>query len=296
MRERTSEKFEAACERTRALLAAARRPVLLSSFGKDSVLLLEMARRSKLPFDVLWYRDAFEGGEEAETRFGKELAAEWDLSVYSYPSHDRYLVRAGERLTLVSEYDVGGDVIPLLQDIEEGERCALSLARASVAGPSNHGATAPTTTTAPTAPTTAAASISFPWDVTLTGFRFEDAHEATGPAPFPPDGTRWGATRFFAPLREWTAEEVWEATAALSLPYDMRRYGERGLSPEAEVADLALCARCLQSAGPVFCPAERRLIDGIMWQGREATHAFRRRFGFPAPEAGAPSPPSLSPK
>lgn len=235
--------IERARKKLRKALRGARRPVVLSSFGKDSVLLLALAREVRPEVDVLWYKAA---ADSPARRFAESVIKEWGLTTYGYAPADRYYLPAGRGLALVDEYSVGGARLPVITDVGEGEACGLELSPARTP------------------------HFGYPWDVSLVGWKEFDSHPVTGPNPFPPDGARVGPTRVYAPLREMTDGEVLDAARAMGLPlYD---------GPDV----LPACTRCVTGEGTVFCPKERRPIESAAWDKAGALRAFRERFPAPS--------------
>lgn len=159
----------------RCQIENSRHPAVLSSFQRDSTLLLHLIAPLNIP--VIWFRDRTNKCAEATI---KKLG----LTVFSYPPADQYLVSSMQDthgLTLVSEYCVGNMRLPMLRDLIPGEgELTVNPKRM--------------------------AHFNYPWDLTFFGYRRSDRHplvnvEFEREIPF-------GPTRLFAPLYDLTDEGV----------------------------------------------------------------------------------------
>jgi hypothetical protein len=216
------EKLVQARSRIKDALVQAQSPVVWwSGGGKDSLLLLHLAREVNPRVDVLWFRP--DVGIEQKA-FALEVIREWDLTVTSYAPASRHILPSGDGLLLADEYSVGSVPIPFLTDISEGERCAAGIS----------GERTP--------------FFGYPFDVTLVGWKTTDEQFVSQGLEVPGDGFQLGPTRLYSPLRGWTDGEVLQAIADFKIPY--RRFDD----------SLPLCTRCLQSTEPVFCPEAKAMI------------------------------------
>jgi len=97
-------------------LARAKSPCVLSSFGKDSQLLLHLVREQRKDIPVYFFGDSL-------PTFAKQFIIDESLTVLNYAPADRYLVPNGEGLALVDEYSLGRVRIPMLSEVVQGENC-----------------------------------------------------------------------------------------------------------------------------------------------------------------------------
>jgi hypothetical protein len=232
-------------EKIREALTGAKRPCVMSSFGKDSVLLLSLIREITDEFDVFWFRP------EGKNDFALSLILEWDLTVYSYLPSDRFFIPSGAGIALVSDYSINGHPFPVLTDIAPGEACSLKLSKERTP------------------------YFTFPWDAVFWGLKRCDTHPALEGIKLEGDFDFAGA-RFVAPLWEMTDEEVWDAISTLGVPFDERRYEHGGTDPDV----LSACTKCFTSQSKtVFCPDIQRSIPTMSWGRQQSLAAFRARFG-----------------
>lgn len=175
-------------EAIKEILDGAKRPAMLCSFGKDSMLLLSLLREitdiTKLP--LLWFR-ADRTAKQLE--FGKRIIRDWNLQAFSYYPADRYFTELNGRTVLVDEYAFGQH---RHANVVEAKPRPLSAMRTP--------------------------EMSHVWDVIFHGGKDSDE------IPPMPDGSMLGAARFYAPLRTLSDEDVWGQIHRLSVPYDELRY------------------------------------------------------------------------
>lgn len=166
-------------EKIQQVLDSAKNPVLLCSFGKDSLVLLKLVRDIKPEIPILWFRDHLDP-------FAARIIREWDLSVWGYAPTIRYQVDN----TVVSEYAIGDARLPLLQDVSENGKSVGTM----------------------TTP-----QFSYSWSETLWGYKKSDSHPLVGrtlDADF-----QLGPTRMIAPLYDLSDEEVFALIDELTIPY-----------------------------------------------------------------------------
>lgn len=230
--------MEAIKRHLREIIVAAQHPCVMTSFGKDSLLLLHLAREVRPDISVLWFPDAM---NDAQKKFAEKIIREWNLTVYAYAPSSRYFLSNETGLTLVDEYSFGEAIMPVLTDVAAGETCAANISRARTP------------------------YFMSGWDVILHGFKTTDWH-ALSRGYFPSDGFQFGAARLYAPLRDLTDEEVLRWIERLELPY------------EEIDDTLKMCTRCLEADGEVFCPEARTMIPAFKWDRQASLEVFRDRF------------------
>lgn len=222
----------------RQILQAAKSPVVAWSGGRDSTVLLHMAREIMSDIAIVWFKQNVSHEWE---RWCESIITAWDLTVFTYPASDTYYLPNSEGLTLIDEYSFGSARMPVLTDISGGAQCGAKISRGALP------------------------SFPYPWDVTLTGYRQSDHHSVLGYNFFPENGMQCGNTRLVTPLREWTNDDV------------ARAYQRLGLSVPPDDC-LPRCTNCLTGTGKVWCPEANAFIDSIKWEPTERLNEFRSRF------------------
>lgn len=166
-------------------------PVVLSSFGKDSMLLLALVREVRPDTPVVWFRT---GQDE---RFAKKVIREWDLTAFSWAPADVYVVEKGDNRTLVHEYGIGACRFPVLIDLD-GSNGPCAVDRFPVRVP----------------------SLYLPFDTLLVGYKDSDQHWLKGNSKLFADNTFFDRTEVVAPLRHMTDEAVRSAIVDHHIPFE----------------------------------------------------------------------------
>ena len=221
---------------------------VMCSFGKDSMVLLHLARETlghELP--VIYFRHPY---FPAKQEFANKIIESQALTVHDYPPFAAGVKVNDQMLELVARYGFG-------------ENGALDL-------PIN---------TLPPLPRRhfvcglydwvlrpKAGVITFPWKSVFIGHKSSDVDPFDGPVPLKGDTTKIGKSDLVFPLRYWTDADVWDYIEANQVPYDKRRYQDR-----AELEDKWLnpdyvhaCTACIdprETRKAVPCP---RLGGGLV--------------------------------
>lgn len=229
------------------LLSAAKFPVVMWSAGRDSNLLLTIARAIRNDIGVIW----FQVGQDE--KLAKQLMIDWDLidrGILSYAPASVYVLGNGSDLSMVQEFSFGEARWPVVMDITPGDKCSI------------------------TAFPKRSPQVLTSFDCGLVGWKASDEHWLKDGAQFPPaDGTMLDQIALYAPLRDWTDAEVLEASNELGLP-------------AGESSDVALCTACYTSDAPTcYCPAIQRDIgvQSVDWES--SVTWFKQRFGLEATHA-----------
>jgi len=222
-----------------------KRIVLWYSGGLDSTLLLAILRDSERYFDI------YQQGRECWTKEQKQksdaLIKQWNLKVYSHPPQAVSFIGEGEHISVVTEYGVGGVTYPLVADVIKGTQCIADLATFQLE------------------------QEIIAHDLHIVGSRKDDTHWSINKPPIPGEWWNMGTATFYAPLYDWTRDEV---KAALR---------ERGLddseaTDEQDTGSLQFCRNCLRETGKAWCPAENKYIDGMGQHLAANLHSFREFY------------------
>lgn len=243
--------LERARQIIREVLQQAQHPAVMLSGGKDSMLLLSLAREVK-DVPCLWFRS---GMTHEQERFTKRMIMEWNLDVWCWEPADVYVIPNDEGLSLIKEQAFGPHRFPVVVDIVEGERCIADVSTERTPQLYPH------------------------FTDILIGYKDTDYHWSLGGSGFcPPDGWMLGRAKMFAPLRHLSDAEVWKAIRELNVPVDEERYAGDEAKDGGQVS---ACTRCLQAGtDQVFCPKEQKEIGRIAWDAQESLSAFRQRFAL----------------
>jgi hypothetical protein len=201
-----------------AVLTASTAPAVMCSFGKDSLLLLDLVRERHPNVPVIWFRNS------PNERFAKQVIAAWNLMVFSWAPAEVYLLRRtwpghneGTRIgqvSMVHEYGFGEHRLPVLTDLAPGRPCQANRFQARTP------------------------ALYLPFDTIFIGWRDEDSHWVKGRAALTADGFEIGRAKGVAPLRHMTESAVRSAIIDRKIPFEP--------TPD----ELLVCPSCLASG---FC-------------------------------------------
>jgi len=167
----------------------AERPAILFSGGKDSLLLLDEARKLRPDITVIHFYDHLQPQVERIIKL-------WDLDVLSWRPSARFLIPWDDGIALSREYSFGDGYLPVVQDVEVGGDCEverLLLARTPY--------------------------FDYPFDKTIWGYKAGDERHPVMGKPFP-IAFGLGPTLMIAPLYHWTDEEVLDEIGKRNIPYE----------------------------------------------------------------------------
>ena len=251
------DKERAALTLIRAQLAIAERPIVLCSFGKDSIVLLHLCLRiRKVP--VLFFKFAKFHEKSAHAlsvmqAWDLEAFDMWPTTVDDYQHEQFFEILHGYR-TGPDHYIYLASGIRKRRDDDTRYLCAVS---DLIGRPRSFDHT-------------------YPWDVTFLGQKGTDDIEFCQSAPIVNPVTPMGLTRGVVPFVDWTDEDIWRYIHRYDVPYDRSRYDQRN---EATSPDkFPTCYHCLDSslAGRlVLCPKHETLIPNIAKSPEDHEH-FRR--------------------
>jgi hypothetical protein len=218
----------------RNILEDAVTPAALISFGKDSMLLLELMREVRTDFDVIHFGPV--------SKFAENIIKQYDLTVYSWNPAQRSILIDGDTTVLVDDYSFGGELMPVIQDIEPNDVCCGTV---NDKPPLMDWA--------------------YNWSDTFLGWKATDSHPIFANQPHIIDGMPFGNTKLYAPLRDLTDSDVFQALF------------ERGIVVPPENGSVNLCTRCLRNEA-TFCPMVGAEIPPHTWSPADSLAAFQARF------------------
>ena len=225
-----------------------RSPALMVSFGKDSMVLLHLLLKFKLP--VICHMPPYDA---RKWQFARDVIAQWNLSVHDWPPSWVGIQESGAHLELVTGHETNGDLLMIQQHIDpttEGDYlCGL---RDLLARPTGTART--------------------PWDLVLCAQKNGDGDRHYGAMPVEMDLKRGVARDTLFPMREWTDADVWAYTEAFNVPVHKERYEQDASGKWGERGDrrgnpdwLQACTRCIDRAQPgvVYCPKLQMDVENV---------------------------------
>jgi hypothetical protein len=218
-------------------------PVVFSSFGKDSLVMMSIIDSVRPGLPVVCYREPF---CHDKYQFTNEVIRERGLAVYDYPPcSTSVFVSADGNVEIMNAYQIGPGMVlesptGVLPPVDgEPFLCGHRDLYSKPLG-----------------------AFVFPWNLALIGHKSSDTNRYIGDVPLLLDVVEnAGGPAFAFPIRHFTDEDIWRYTEAHGLPIHHERYdaangyrehADKRLNPDCFHA----CTRCLDPRGPdvVFCP------------------------------------------
>jgi hypothetical protein len=224
-----------------------RNPVLMCSFGKDSMVLLNLVRDLGYRIPVIFHREPF---MPHKYKFANEIIQKWNLTVYDYaPVRTTFCKRQG-KMEVLNEYQIGAETCMVPTGIIEpkpGEEylCALKDLLYKPVGTFN-----------------------YPWDLCFIGHKSSDVDPLHGKLEFEIDVKRHLNSAHFAfPIRKWSDDDVWDYLEEFDVPFHKERYENRQeKADKTENPDyFPACTACIDRDQPqaVHCPKLGRPINNL---------------------------------
>lgn len=221
-----------------------RNPILMCSFGKDSMVLLHMLRKVRPDIPVIWHREVPHATERYN--FAVRMISELGLKSYDFPPTRTAVVETPHGMDIANVYHYGNFemFLPtrLRQDLYSWTVCGLHdvLLR-------------------PTGRLT-----NFPWDMVFIGHKNSDTDPRYGRVPVDADMViAPGCPTFAYPLKMWSDHDVWDYIRAEGVRYDNTRYAMDGTDTHHD--EFPACTNCLQrgTQGVVYCPRMKVSINSF---------------------------------
>lgn len=222
-------------------LAETKNPCVACSFGKDSMVMLNLIRLQRPDIPVVYFRHMEQGRKHA---FADLVAKAWGLNMV-YPSfryRDFYGKLDHVEILDIFEIAKGQFVITPLEpqpelSTEQPFACGVDLLQ-ELATPCESN-----------------------FDAVFIGQRMDDKDVIMGDQIINAEEKRSGDFRYFFPLAKWTKKDIWAAIRRYKVPVDSSRYFDRDVNANNDVWNL--CTRCLSGSEPVMCPKDQIEISGM---------------------------------
>lgn len=224
-------------------------PVLMCSFGKDSMVLLHILLAMGYDLPIVFHRDPW---FPKKYEFADEIIRRWNLTVFDYPPLTTSLWEGKSLMAFTNHYQVGlrkggtPATLDLPKNIlppEEGTRwlCGLKDLLRRPTGFFNYS-----------------------WDAAFLGHKNTDEDQIAGKVPLSCDikqNNGEGPDGVF-PMRDWNDDDIWEYTERFNVPVQMTRYAKKD-GKWSELDDKTYnsdywhaCIKCCDKREPktVHCP------------------------------------------
>lgn len=260
-----ASKVSYSLEQIKYIDANYKNPLILCSFGKDSMVLLHLVRKLGLNWDVALHK--FPSAPE-KYAFADKIIQDWNLNMYDARAIKRSIVSGNGKVDVICHFSMGsGDyMVPIANLVEssdpEQDFCAADdLLNAECDIPENR----------------------FPYDICLAGVKSSDKDPVVGRISCDKNMRHTKDSADFAfPIRQWSDKDIFRYTITEDVPWQGTRYRwsadkkfvereEKKFNPDY----LDCCTRCLNpSEGKtVWCPKKNKHIVNTAFA--EGIHRFK---------------------
>ncbi len=237
------------------------RPLVLCSFGKDSMVMLHLIRQLRFKWDVAFHRFATNSRKYS---FAEEIINSWNLKVFPMDPIRRSVIAGNGKVDVVSHYSTGSTeyLVPIANlvesDSEGSDYCGLDDLLSENLKQSKS---------------------EFPYDICLAGVKICDVDPVIGQISCDSDFKKQkGAADFAFPIRYWRDEDIFQFTISENIPFQGTRYiwgpnkkfGEhkdKTFNPDY----LNCCTRCINPYGSsnVWCPKLQKMVLNRNYEDRD---------------------------
>ena len=268
-------------------LVGRRAPVVMCSYGKDSLVVLDMVRKQYERPEVLFFSSSILGEYSQKYAFAFGQIVKQGLSVYSYPPSNFKQAQYEGLFILGAEYYVDGeyfiyDTVVTTEDrYKPGEPFACAWHDYLLS---------------PLVP-----AYRFKWDVVFTGSKEADRRKYVLPciAKMAGQGTMLQGIKggiIANPLWNWSDADVWEYIEEHGLEFHRERYegNPHGIANTGRAGAVSIdhnptCWDCLdyrRAGKPIVCPKSGELVPFRGYSREEHMKALESmRFPFPQADA-----------
>lgn len=216
-------------------------PILLCSFGKDSMVLLHLIRQI-MDIPVIFYKVH---NQQERYEFAQQIIRDWHLTVYDYPPLLNDIIYKDEKMNGVGTYWLGGEVINKVLWLTKPNgrfSCAIEdiLTRPTCDG------------------------YKFKWDCVFSAHKKIDVDLLLGKLEL--KGNKKGIVHY--PLLDWDNKDIWEYIRVNDIPYNAMKYDANGnvLTDTTYNENYhAACIKCLDpnEAENVYCEREKKEVQNM---------------------------------
>ena len=253
------EKYNHSKQVIKAVLANSKKPVALCSFGKDSIVMLDLIMKVKPGIDVIFFREPY---FQQKFVYAQKIMADWNLTVYDYPPSSFNYILLDDYFEIFNYYYINGLEWLILYtgcckyDKDKPFLCALDLLKR------------PTIT-----------AYTFNWDCVFFGQKEIDPVHITDRKITVKEIYNMGKGLAALPLKDWTDNDIWLYIKEKNLPYDRDRYESKNdnINPDK----YPTCYECLdyKNGKTVNCPKQQKEIANT-GKSKEQHSEFKKMILF----------------
>jgi hypothetical protein len=230
---------------------ATAKTVVLSSFGKDSMVLLDIVEKMGLRFPILFFKEPF---FPEKYFFSNRVILERKYIVYDYPPVKTGLVKRNGKFEVINFHQAGRE-----------DECLML--PTGVVAPKDGGPFICGLGDLLNKPT---GTFKFPWDTLLIGHKSSDVDPIWDRIKLSSDVVNSGPVKLVFPIESFTDDDIWEYHKLFNVPYNALRYDSNSGFKEFEDKSynpdyFPACMRCVDrdENKVVMCPMLKSKKDNI---------------------------------
>lgn len=216
--------------------------VVLSSFGKDSMVLLDLIKKAGYKLPIVFFKEPF---FPEKYIFANQIILKERYTVYDYPPLATGVLKKNGKIEIANFYQLGNQNMFLptgvIEPKDDDYLCGLEDLINKPTG-----------------------TFEFPWDTIYMGHKSSDVDPLQGPVPLNTSITKIGIGNVVFPIRFFTDEDIWQYHEDNSLPMHSTRYHNgKELADKTYNPDyFPICTKCLDidNEPMVLCPLTGRKI------------------------------------
>lgn len=225
--------------------------ITMSSFGKDSMVLLDLISKAEQKLPILFFREPF---FPEKYEFANKIILERGYSVYDYAPLRTAVIKKNGQVEIANFYQVGTEdeymFLPtgITKPIEgKPFLCGLFDLLNKPTGTYN-----------------------FPWDTVFIGHKSSDIDPMMGSVDLESDVVDTGPVKLVLPLKDFTDKDIWEYHQRFNLSIHESRYNRAASWKEFEDKSsnpdyFPACMLCIDKdeKNRVLCPKTGKMADNI---------------------------------
>ncbi len=248
-------KINKSLEIIKICLSKAKMPVIWSSFGKDSLVLIHLIRQINKNIPCLFQREYI---NPKAYEHSQNIIKNWELKVYDFPPMDtalqKHIYENGDiEWEIQNYYSIGRNnnfTIPTgIVDNANSKICALQDIYIKPF-----------------------AFVNYIWDVTFIGHKDADTDAFYNDMTLNNYVYKHDLQTFVFPLKDWSDQDVWNYIDQNKIDYNAKRYVREGKSWRGQYKDVSYnpdyfecCLECMKPdyKDLVYCPKKKIYIKNI---------------------------------
>ena len=260
------KKEQEALELIKEVLVKSTKPIVLCSFGKDSMVLLYLIRKLKKDIPVLFFKEPF---FPKKFSFANQIIEDWNLTMYDFPplSTD-FIVNNGafEIANWYTGYKSALLYLPTGTHKHKNEKEFLCSVNDLLNRPTSTGYT-------------------FPWDTIFVGHKSSDSDVLLGTIQLKSNLVHVREMLLALPLANWIDKDIWKYTIDNNIPYNTKRYDKSKAFKEFEDSTFnndyyPCCFKCVDNKESlkVLCPKIGKEIYNVAPIDYKGTDKVKKIF------------------